>query len=350
MNEQAIRNIEDIPRLPAAGPLTYTLLVRRRARRGAHGVPALDRRSEDGAAPARPDGAPGLAAGARGAGAGTARRAVGEPRRPARGPGPPVGRGRSPHAGRGRRLRSARAAHDRRAPGRMGAGPRPSRPPARRAGRGRRRRHGRQAGARRDHHPLPGGPRDDRVGHGLGDLPPGPLARGPHCAARAEADALGRPPRHEDLPRLKLATRVFKETLRLYPPLPLFTRDARAELTVGGYRLPAGTVLIVCPYATHHRADLWPDPERFDPERFTPEAEAARPRYAYLPFSAGPRVCIGNHFALMEGALVLATLLQRADFRALRPSADVEPEVGATLRPKGMSMRIRRRAPAPHLG
>ena len=134
---------------------------------------------------------------------------------------------------------------------------------------------------------------------------------------------------------------MFKESLRLYPPLPLFTRDACAELTVGGYRVPAGTVLIVCPYATHHRADLWPDPERFDPERFTPEAEAARPRYAYLPFSGGPRVCIGNHFALMEGALVLATLLQRADFEPA--GAEVQPEMGATLRPKGMSMRIRLR-------
>jgi cytochrome P450 len=174
------------------------------------------------------------------------------------------------------------------------------------------------------------------------------LVRAPEVyrAARAEADALGRPPRHEDLPRLKLALRVFKESLRLYPPLPTFTRDARAELTVGGYRLPAGTVLIISPYATHHRADLWPDPERFDPDRFTPEAEAARPRYAYVPFSGGPRVCIGNHFALMEGALVLATLLQRVDFE-LSGSAEAKPEVGVTLRPSGMSVRIRRR---PDLG
>src|SRR6185437_2877844 len=126
----------------------------------------------------------------------------------------------------------------------------------------------------------------------------------------------------------------------LYPPLPLFTRDVCAEMTVGGYRLPPGTVIIVCPYATHHRADLWPEPERFDPDRFTPEAEAARPRYAYLPFSGGPRVCIGNHFALMEGALVLATLLQRAE---LEPVAGAQVEMGSTLRPKGMSMRVRLR-------
>ncbi len=164
-----------------------------------------------------------------------------------------------------------------------------------------------------------------------------------HRAARAEVDALGRPPRYEDLGKLKLLSRVFKESLRLYPPLPLFTRDVTADMTVGGHRLPPGTVVILCPYATHHRADLWPDPERFDPDRFTPEAEAARPRYAYLPFSGGPRVCIGNHFALMEGALVLATLLQRAE---LEPVAGAEVEMGSTLRPKGMSMRVRLRSPA----
>jgi cytochrome P450 len=161
--------------------------------------------------------------------------------------------------------------------------------------------------------------------------------------ARAEADALGRPPRREDLPRLEIAQRVFKESLRLYPPVPIFTRDAVAELEVGGHRLPAGTVLILCPYATHRREDLWPDPERFDPDRFTPEAEAARPRHAFLPFSGGPRVCIGNHFALMEGPLVLATLLQRADFE-LASDAEVEPEIQATLRPRGgIPMRVRLR-------
>jgi cytochrome P450 len=171
------------------------------------------------------------------------------------------------------------------------------------------------------------------------------LARHPeiHRRARAEADALGRPPRHEDLPRLELAQRVFKEALRLYPPVPVFTRDAAADVEIGGYLCPKGTVFLLCPYATHHRADLWPDPERFDPDRFTPEAEAARPRHAFVPFSAGPRICIGNHFALMEAPLVLATILQRADLEQPRP-VEVEPEVEATLRPKGgVPMRVRLR-------
>ncbi len=171
------------------------------------------------------------------------------------------------------------------------------------------------------------------------------LARHPavYARARAEADALGRPPRHEDLPRLGLAQRVFKEALRLMPPVPMFLRDARDGLDLGGYRLPPGSVMVLSPYITHRRADLWPDPERFDPERFTPEAEASRSKHAFIPFSGGPRVCIGNHFALMEGALVLATLLQRADFE-LVTDAPVEPEVHATLRPKGgVPMRVRLR-------
>jgi cytochrome P450 len=171
------------------------------------------------------------------------------------------------------------------------------------------------------------------------------LARHPETLGRAqaEADAIGRPPRYEDLPRLALCLRVFKESMRLYPPVPIFARDVISDIEVGGYRLTPGTVVLVSPYATHHRPDLWPDPEHFDPERFTPEAEATRHRQAFLPFSAGPRVCIGNHFALMEGPLVLATLLQRATF-ALTSTDEIEADIQATLRPRGgVPMRVRLR-------
>jgi cytochrome P450 len=93
------------------------------------------------------------------------------------------------------------------------------------------------------------------------------------------------------------------------------------------------------PYAMHHRPDLWADPYRFDPSRFTMEAEGSRPRMAYFPFSAGPRICIGNHFALMEGQLLLATLLSRARFELAVD--EVEPEPGVTLRPRGgIPMRV----------
>jgi cytochrome P450 len=171
------------------------------------------------------------------------------------------------------------------------------------------------------------------------------LVKHPEALARvrAEVDALGgRDVGFADLPGLSYTLQVFKESLRIYPPIFMFGRQAIADVEAGGCFLPRGTVVLVSPYTVQHRADVWPAPERFDPERFTPEAEAARARCAYIPFSAGPRTCIGNHFALMEGPIVLATLLQHADFE-LAPDVTIEPEASATLRPRGgMPMRVRR--------
>jgi len=156
-----------------------------------------------------------------------------------------------------------------------------------------------------------------------------------------EVDAVGDAPGVHDLPRLDLCLRAFKEALRLYPPVYIFGRDSTAPLTIAGYELPAPTNLLASPWLLHHAAQTWPDPERFDPERFRPEHEAARHRYAYLPFGAGPRVCLGNHFAYMEAQLVLAVLLRRYSFEVL---GDDEPEPGATLRPRhGVRVRVRRR-------
>lgn len=172
------------------------------------------------------------------------------------------------------------------------------------------------------------------------------LAQHPDWYARVKAEALALPgpPTAADLARLPLASRVFKEAMRLYPPVFMFGRVAIADADVGGYRVPKGTVVLLAPYALHRRRDVWPDPERFDPDRFTPEAEASRHRTAYVPFSAGPRTCIGLQFALLEGPLVLATLLRRADFELLDPAGAV-PEPVATLRPKGgLPMRIHLRA------
>ena len=143
-----------------------------------------------------------------------------------------------------------------------------------------------------------------------------------------------------DLPRLGFCVQVFKEALRLYPPLYLMGRRCLSDVRVGGYDLPRGTAVILSPWAIHRRPELWPDPERFDPSRFEPAAEQARDRLAYLPFGAGPRVCIGNHFALSQGPLELATLLARADLELLT-RAPIEPEAYATLRPKGgVPMRV----------
>lgn len=168
---------------------------------------------------------------------------------------------------------------------------------------------------------------------------------GVYAALRAEVDAIGHVPTFEDLPRLGLALRVFKESLRLYPPVFMFGRVSCEAVRIGHYLLPKGTVVLVAPYALHHRKEVWPDPERFDPDRFLPEREQKRHKSAFLPFSAGPRTCIGNYFALMEGPLVLATLLHYADVE-LSAGREIKAEASATLRPKGgipMTVRLRNR-------
>ncbi len=152
----------------------------------------------------------------------------------------------------------------------------------------------------------------------------------------------GRLPTAEDLPRLPYTLQVFKESLRLYPPAYILSRQAIRGIDLAGYAVPVGKVVIVCPYTLHRRADYFPDPERFDPKRFSPEAERRLPRHAYLPFGAGSRVCLGNHFALMEGHLLLATIAQAVTFVPL--GQQVEPEPGMNLRPKnGVMARVQRR-------
>jgi cytochrome P450 len=142
------------------------------------------------------------------------------------------------------------------------------------------------------------------------------LARHPEIqrAAQAEADALAAPPTAADLPRLGLCLRIFKEATRLYPPIYTFTREAIVDVAVGPHTLPRGTTVYITPYTLHRDPALWPDPPRFDPDRFTAAGESSRPRTAWLPFGAGPRTCIGLHFALLEGPIVLATLLRRLRF------------------------------------
>ncbi len=175
------------------------------------------------------------------------------------------------------------------------------------------------------------------------------LARHPAVRDRLEreldAHLGGRTPTLADLAKLPYAMMVFKEAMRLYPPAYVIARRALRDVEVEGRRIPKGTLVVINIIGMHHDPALFPDPERFDPERFTPEAEKALPKNAFLPFGAGPRVCIGNHFALMEGHLALATLAQRVRFELppSAPPAEVEPLV--TLRPKGgMPMTAHRRA------
>lgn len=164
-----------------------------------------------------------------------------------------------------------------------------------------------------------------------------------YARMEAEVDALGHRPTFADLPKLDVCLRVFKEALRLYPPVYGFARQVIEPTRAGGYDLPERTIVFLCPYAMHHRAAVWPDPERFDPDRFLPENEAKRHKLAWMPFGAGPRVCIGSQFALIEAQLILATLLSAARFESLGP---VAPDPHATLRPaSGMPMRVSLRRP-----
>ena len=157
-------------------------------------------------------------------------------------------------------------------------------------------------------------------------------------------EALGaRSFRLEDAPALPYAQRVIKESMRLYPPAWIIGRMTERDDEVAGYRLPAGGLVFVSPYVTQRHPDLWDNPCGFDPDRFLPEREAARPRFAYFPFGGGPRVCIGNGFAMQEALVLLATLAKRYRLE-LAPGHPVVPEPLVTLRPKhGMKMFVRRR-------
>lgn len=152
-----------------------------------------------------------------------------------------------------------------------------------------------------------------------------------------------RAPRLSDLPRLAYVRQVADESLRLYPPVWGIDREAIEDDVIGGYHVPAGSIVITSQYLTHRHPEFWPEPHRFDPGRFTPEAAARRPRHAFFPFGGGPRQCIGQAFATMETTFIVAWLAQRFRFQ-LEPGHRVELEPGITLRPRhGMRMRVEAR-------
>jgi cytochrome P450 len=173
------------------------------------------------------------------------------------------------------------------------------------------------------------------------------LSQHPEIEARfhAEVDDVlkGALPTAEDFPRLRYTEMVFAEAMRLYPPAWVIGRRALEDYQIDGYKIPASSILLMSPYVTHHDARFFPDPFRFDPERWTPEARESRQKFSYFPFGGGPRLCIGESFAWMEGALVLATIAQRFRMR-LAPGHPVEMQPLVTLRPKhGMRMILESR-------
>ena len=149
----------------------------------------------------------------------------------------------------------------------------------------------------------------------------------------------GRPPTIGDLEALPYTEAVVKESMRLYPPVWMMARSVMERDEVGGVMLPKGSMVFLSPWVTQRDRRFWSSPERFEPERFLrPEIEDV-PKYAYFPFAGGPRVCIGNGFAMMEAKLLVATILQRHRL-TLEPGHPVEPEPTITLRPRhGMRMR-----------
>ncbi len=150
----------------------------------------------------------------------------------------------------------------------------------------------------------------------------------------------GRTPGLDDLARLPYSKMVLEETLRLYPPAWSFPRRALADDVIGGYRIPAGSTVLLCPYTTHRHPAFWRDPEVFDPERFREAEQEGRPRYAHFPFGGGQHQCMGATFAMIETQLAIVMIAQRYRLE-LAPDLALHPEPLVTLRPRELPMRLR---------
>ena len=167
----------------------------------------------------------------------------------------------------------------------------------------------------------------------------------PEVLARLRAEALGvlgdRPPVYEDLERLTYTAAVVAEVMRLYPPVWILPRQAVRSDEVGGYHVPAGADVLICPYTMHRHPDFWDAPTRFDPDRFDRTIAAERPKYAYIPFGAGPRYCVGNNLGIMEAVFVIAMITR--DLRLAKvPGYEVVAEPMLSLRVRGgLPMTVR---------
>lgn len=175
------------------------------------------------------------------------------------------------------------------------------------------------------------------------------LARHPEIEERLidEVDRVlgGREVTPEDVPKLEYARCIFAESMRLFPPVHLVSREALEAHTYGGVSAPAGAVVMASTYVTHRDGRYFPDPERFDPDRWAVEGEGQCPRYAYYPFGGGPRVCIGEPAAWMIGVTVIATIAQFCRLRLVRDQ-DVQFAPMSSGPKGGMPMRVEKRHPA----
>ena len=178
------------------------------------------------------------------------------------------------------------------------------------------------------------------------------LALNPHILEilHAEVDSVlkGRAPTLADLRSLPYTLMVVKETMRIEPTVAIIPRALLENVELGGYRLEKNSVVFIPPYVVHHDSRWWSSPEKFEPSRFSEENEANIPKYAYLPFGGGPRICIGNHFSLMEAQILLAMMVSRYQVNHA-PNTKIIPLRQVTTFPKdGMPMviRVRRNAEA----
>jgi len=181
------------------------------------------------------------------------------------------------------------------------------------------------------------------------------LARHLEAEARLVAElqeALGgRAPTAEDVPRLRYAEWVVKEAMRLYPPAWGLGREAIADCEVGGYHVPRGTQVLTIQWVVHRDPRWFEEPEAFRPERWADDLERRLPRCAYFPFGDGPRICVGQQFALTEAVLVLATVARRYRL-TLVGDEPLELVASITMRPRrGITMRVQgRQAQGDHAG
>jgi len=161
------------------------------------------------------------------------------------------------------------------------------------------------------------------------------VSQHPEVRARLHEEAVAvygdRRPSYEDLTKLRYTNMVLQEAMRLYPPVWILPRRAIAADEVGGYHVPAGAEVLICPYTLHRHPRYWPEPDRFDPERFDPDVKADRPRYAHIPFGAGPRFCVGNHLGMMEASFIISTLMRDLKLEKA-PGSKVTPEPMMSLR------------------
>jgi cytochrome P450 len=157
---------------------------------------------------------------------------------------------------------------------------------------------------------------------------------------RVEVDALGHTVQTSDLPNLPYTLAVLEETMRLYPPVPMTVRVAFEPTEIGGGPISKGDLVSIVIRNIHRHPDYWQDPLEFRPERFLPENKSSLNRNAYMPFLSGPHMCIGNHFALLEGQLLLAMTVQKYDLIE-SPGQSDEGKMAITMRPKyGLPVKI----------